>query len=109
MGAILKKSSILPLSSMICGASSIALYASEYGKPGEDRFHLATGMLMIALIPYTMKFLGPINDQFCREGETYEGNDKKWADLLSDWKKWHFPRVVLCGSLFAVSVYKLVK
>ncbi|XP_066913951.1 uncharacterized protein [Clytia hemisphaerica] len=108
MSCILKRSSVLPIVSIVSSASSLYVYYKSYGTKSEDEFYLISSLMIGGLVPYTAWMLLPINQHFLSEGETFEHSDEKWKFLMKDWKKWHLPRSVVCASLFSMAVYKLV-
>ena len=108
MRSILKRSSLLPITSLVSSVSGLIVFYRSYGTYNEDKFYLVAPLITASLLPYTAMFLMPINEHFVASGETFEGTDEKWTALLKEWKKFHLPRSVICASLFSVAVYKLV-
>ena len=98
----------MPLAVMVSSGCSFAAYFTTRGTVMEDTFWLASGGLMIALMPYTIAFLAPINGEFIiSKDENFADDDRKWSGLLSDWLTFHTPRAVISFTLFSVGVYKL--
>ena len=108
MSSILKRSSALPVATILSSASAMCVFYRTYGTVNEDRFYLMSSLVMGGMIPYTAYFLLPINKHFMAEGETFEDADEKWRVLLLEWKKWHLPRSIACAAMFSLAVYKLV-
>lgn len=99
----------MPLSQIISCTSALAVYIKTYRTPKHDAYWLASGGLMLAMIPFTIAVVGPINIQFRNDEETFSGDEQKWSDLLSEWLTFHTPRSVIAMSLFSIGVYKLVR
>lgn len=108
MRSILKRSSLLPITSVISSLSGLVVFYRSHGTYNEDKFYLVAPLITASLVPYTAMFLMPINEHFVAQGETFEESDEKWTALLKEWKKFHLPRSVICASLFSIAVYKLV-
>ena len=98
---------MMPISALVSSLSTIALHYKLRGTPGEDHFWLVSGSLIMAMNPYTVYFIGPINHKV-RFPEKSE-DEKDWGELLSKWLYYHRPRALICAALFGVTVYKLVK
>lgn len=108
MRGMLTRSAVMPLSCIAHSATALCLYYKTRGTDMEDRFWLVSGVTMLAMIPYTVKFIAPINGQFRKEPEpTFDDSDEKWRNLLSDWLTFHTPRAILGFTLFSIGVYKL--
>ena len=108
MRSILQRSYIMPICSLLSASSSLAVYLKTRGTFMEDSFWLFSSGIMFALIPYTNLLIGPINLQFRVKDEEFDGDDDKWAELLSDWLTFHTPRALISFALFTVGVCKLV-
>ena len=110
MNSLLKKSAMMPISALIGSLSSVALHFKLQGTSEEDKFWLISGGLMLAMNPYTLYFIGPINSRFrFAEEAEWSRDEDKWSERLSDWLWYHRPRTWLCAALFGITVCKLVK
>lgn len=110
MNSVLKKSIMMPISSLLASLSSIALHYKLQGTTQEDKFWLLSGSLILAMSPYTIYYIGPINSKFRFAEESELSRDEEaWSERLSDWLFFHRPRALLCAGLFGVTVYKLIK
>ena len=110
MNSLLKKSAMMPISGLLSSLSSIALHYKLRGTSQEDHFWLLSGSLILAMNPYTIYYIGPINSKFRFADESeFTCDEETWSERLSDWLFYHRPRAFLCAGLFGITVYKLIK